>query len=568
MKEILLQALPTVFGGLAIFIFGMTYMGEGLQKAAGEKMRNILQILTINPFVGVLVGTIVTCVIQSSSATTVMVVGFVSAGLVTLRQAIGVIMGANIGTTITAWLVSIKISDYAYPIAFVGFVLLFFIANAKVKSIGQVVFGFGVLFVGLNVMSDAMKPLAQSPDIENLMLSVSGHPVLGMTIGAVITGVVQSSSAVVAVVQKLAAATTADGSALISLGAAMPLVLGSNIGTTITAQLASLGATRSAKRSAWVHTIFNIGGSILFLFLLHPAEWLVTLILGSTSAANMDVAIATFHTIFNVSCTILFFPFIAGLEKLACMLIPEKAGEEEAILAHIDTKVMHTPAIAMDLAVKELVRMGGITRRLVEKAREALVTRSVEAHEEAFRLEDLTDTIKSEVVAYLSRILSVGSLTPDQSVRLTGLMHMAHDVERIGDNARSIAKISRGMVEKKQSLSDEAVSELSEAFDEILSMIDDTVRAYDSGDMAASRLVIEKEDRIDSLERVLREKHIERLNRGACSPESAITYVELIHYIERMSDSCKNIAESVLDDITHRLFGVYDKPLAGAENAG
>lgn len=560
LKDILLHAIPTLLGGLAIFIFGMNFMGEGLQKSAGEKMRRILQILTINPFVGILVGALVTTVLQSSSATTVMIIGFVSAGLMSLRQAIGVIMGANIGTTITAWLVSIKISEFAFPIAFVGFILLFFISNQKVKHIGQVIFGFGLLFIGLNVMSDAMKPLAKSEEIMNLMLSVASNPLLGVGIGAGVTGIVQSSSAVIAVVQKLATSVTPDGLPLISLAAAIPMVLGSNIGTTMTAQLAAIGASRSAKRTAMVHTIFNVGGSIVFLFLITPSANLVRLMLGGEpGAAQMDLAIANFHTMFNIACTILFLPFIRVLEKVVCWLLKGTEAEGESALAHIDDKVLHTPAIAMDLAVSELVRMGKITRDLIRTAKTCILTRDPATHQEAFKLEDVTDTLKNEIIAYLSRILSKGALTDKQSVRLTGLMHMAHDIERIGDNGKNIAKISEHMVNDKIVMSESALQELSEAFDDILSIFDETIQAYEKEDMDAARIVIEREDDIDDLEARLRARHIERLNSGSCKPDTAIAFVELIHYIERMSDSCKNIAESVLDDLSHKLGGIYDK---------
>jgi phosphate:Na+ symporter len=523
-------------------------------------MRRILQILTINPFVGILVGALVTTVLQSSSATTVMVIGFVSAGLMSLRQAIGVIMGANIGTTITAWLVSIKISEFAFPIAFVGFILLFFISNQKVKHIGQVIFGFGLLFIGLNVMSDAMKPLAKSTEVMQLMLAVADKPLLGVGIGAGVTAVVQSSSAAIAVVQKLATSLTPEGLPLISLTAAIPIVLGSNIGTTMTAQLASIGASRSAKRAAMVHTIFNVGGSIIFLFLLKPSADLVRLMMGGEpAAAQMDMAIADFHTMFNVVCTILFLPFVKVLEKIVCWLLKGKEDDGASALAHIDDKVLHTPAIAMDLAVSELVRMGKITRDLIETAKKCLLTRDPVMHAEAFKLEDTTDTLKNEIIAYLSRILSIGALTDKQSVRLTGLMHMAHDIERIGDNGKNIAKISEHMVNEKVVMSDSAMEELSSAFDDILSIFDETIQAYEKEDMDAARIVIEREDDIDDLEARLRARHIERLNSGACKPDTAIAFVELIHYIERMSDSCKNIAESVLDDLSHKLGGIYDK---------
>ena len=447
MWKIILEALPSLFGGLALFIFGMNYMGEGLQKSAGEKMRNIIKIVTKNPFIGILVGALVTTVIQSSSATTVMVVGFVSAGLMTLRQAIGIIMGANIGTTITAWLVSIKISDYAFHILAIGFLVFFLAKTPKIKYIGQVFFGFGVLFVGLNIMGGAMKRLAKCEDIQLLMASVSHNSILGVSIGAIITGIVQSSSATIAVVQKLAQTTTPEGLPLIGLTAAIPLVLGSNIGTTVTAILASIGASLNAKRAALVHFIFNVFGSVLFLFFIPQLAWIVEQIMGPQAVANnMDTAIANFHTIFNIANTLMMLPFIFVLEKIVCFIYKGTDQIGETPLANIDDMVLNTPSIAMNLAVNELKQMSKIVQNMIVKAKEAITKLDKSAIEEVYKLEDITDNIKREIVDYLSKILA-HSLTQRQSVRLTGLMDMAHDIERMGDNCKDIARISSNLIE-------------------------------------------------------------------------------------------------------------------------
>ena len=566
MWKIILDALPSLLGGLALFIFGMNFMGEGLQKAAGEKMRHILKILTKNPLIGILVGMIVTTVIQSSSATTVMVVGFISAGLMTLHQAIGVILGAHIGTTITAWLVSIKITDYAFHILAIGFVIFFFFKNPKIKYIGQVLFGFGVLFAGLNIMSVAMKPLATSQEIQDLMLSISHNRTLGLLVGTLVTGVVQSSSAVIAVIQKLAVTPTPEGLPLIPLTAAIPLVLGSNIGTTVTAMLASVGARLNAKRAAFVHVITQVVGSVLFLFFVPQAAWVIYQVMGTSNipADSMDVAIANFHTLFNLVNTAIMLPLIPLLEKAVCAIYKGDELVAESTLSDIDPKVFNTPSIAMNLAVNQLKQMNKIVRTMVSKARESIINKDMSAVEETFRLEDITDMLKREVVDFLSRILSQ-SLTQGQSIRLTGLMRIAHDMEKLGDHCKDISEIALNMINSRTSFSESAVNEINEAFEHIENIISDMRKAFDDGDAEAARNVIRLEEQFDERERLLRERHIERLNRGECKPTAAINFIELIHYIERITDNCKNVAQAVLDDMSHKLFSERDhdqKPLA------
>ena len=453
---------------------------------------------------GILVGMLVTTVIQSSSATTVMVVGFVSAGLMSLNQAIGVILGAHIGTTITAWLVSIKITDYAFHILAIGFVIYFFFKTPRIKYLGQVLFGFGVLFAGLNIMSAAMKPLAGSVEIQNLMASVSDNRILGVTVGALVTGIVQSSSAVIAVIQKLAITTTPEGLPLIGITAAIPLVLGSNIGTTVTAMLASVGASLNGKRAAFVHVITNTVGTVVFLFFVPQAAWVITQFMGDPiPAGSMDVAIANFHTFFNVVNTAIMLPLIPLLEKIVTRVYKGDELVPETSLSNIDSKVFSTPSIAMNLAVNELKQMSKFIQTMVGKARESIINMDVSAVEETLKLEDIIDMMKREVVDFLSKILS-RSLTPRQSIRLTGLMRIAHDIEKVGDHCKDISEIAMNMINSKTRFSGSAINEINDAFGHIEKITTEMRKAFEEGDMEAARNVLRLEEQFDEREELLK----------------------------------------------------------------
>lgn len=553
----LLSLIPGLLGGVAIFVYGMNMLGEGLQKVAGEKLRKIVGLLTSNPIMGIFVGIVVTVLIQSSSATTVMVIGFVSAGLMTLRQAIGVIMGANIGTTITAWLVSIDIGDYALPITAIGFILFFFIKSKKVKYIGQIVFSFGLLFVGLNLMSDMMAPLAKSPTVENLILQVSGNKWLGVLIGTAFTSVIQSSSASIAILQKLAAQTTASGEALVPLVAALPILFGSNIGTTVTALLASIGANVNAKRAAFTHTIFNVIGSLIFIILTGPFEKLVYAVMGGIPGVDvMDTAIATSHSIFNIANTILFIPFIGLLAKLVTTIYKGKETPDERTLVYIGNRST-SPTISLNLAMNEMLRMGKIVQKMVKFTKEVILEQKEPIIEDIEKMEDTVDSLQNEILNYLSGIISESSLTVGQSVRLTGYMRIVHDLERIGDHCDSSAKLGASNIENKVQYSEGALVELKDVFERIELVMEHTLMALENNDRAQVQKVLSAENSMDDIEKVLRDRHLERLNKGECNPNTAITYVELIHTMERMTDNCKNIAESVMDDINHRLVGHY-----------
>lgn len=553
-----------LFGGLALFIFGMHQMGEGLQKTAGDKMRTVLAMLTGTPLRAILVGALVTMIIQSSSATTVMVVGFVGAGLMTLPQAIGVIMGANIGTTMTAWIVAAKIDEFAWLFVAIGFIMMFFFKKPKVRYIGQIIFAFGLLFVGLNSMGAAMKPLAKSEAFSNLLLQIKDVPVLGLLVGTVSTMIVQSSSAAIGVLQTLAGtATDSAGTPLISMYQAVPILLGSNIGTTITAILACIGGSRDSKRAAVAHSLFNIVGSIVFMFVLKPFTWLVnqtvgmighslvadanTGILGMLTpvADNMRESIAVSHTLFNVVNTIIWFPLIWLMVKLVKLIVPGADPVIHKRLAYIDYKVVGSPAIAIDLATKELARMTEIAQMMIRDSHALFKGHSAELETRIFNNEETMDYLENEIVRYLSNIYSSSSVTQADSTRIAGLLHATNDIERIGDYCSNICDNSQDMQKNGVTFSPSAVAELDEAFGLIEQMVLDSTLALRNDDLVLAGKIMSMEEQIDLMEDKLRASHLERLISGQCDPRSTVIFLEIIHTMERIADHCKNIADVV-----------------------
>jgi len=537
-------------GGLALFIYGMNLMGEGLQKAAGEKMRRILEVLTGKPLMAVLMGALVTSIIQSSSATTVMVVGFVSAGLMTLPQAIGVIFGANVGTTVTAQIVAFKIGDYAYPIAAIGFLLMFLSKRKSIKYFGQIIFSFGVLFIGLNTMGDAMKPLGQSKGFSDIVLRLGKTPVLGLLVGAVGTGIIQSSSAFIAILQNLASTPIDDaGNTLISLQAALPILFGSNIGTTVTALFAGIGANINAKRAAFAHTIFNVLGSLLFMFFIPSFSRLVELVSPAGPGAEViSRQIANAHTGFNLINTIIWLPLIPVLAKIVKILVPGKEEHVEKGVLYLDKRMLSNPPIAMNLATKELTRMAVTAQQMMQSAKKSYIFSDMDEAKRVHEYEETVDMLQCEIISYLSTMLSMSSLTSRQSVRLTGLMHVVSDIERIGDYCQNIAESAEIKEDENLPFSDEALREIKNAFEEVNDMVDNTIHALNEGNVELARKALAKEKDIDELEKNLRARHLERLAKGLCNPLSAISFVELVHNLERIADHCTNIAEAVIDD--------------------
>ncbi|MEG0430155.1 MAG: Na/Pi cotransporter family protein [Anaerovoracaceae bacterium] len=544
------KIVTTLLGGLAIFIFGMNLMSDGLQKAAGDKMKRILSMLTANPVLGVLAGALTTAVLQSSSATTVMIIGFVSAGLMKLPQAISVVLGANIGTTITAQLIAFKIGDYAWIFVFIGFILYFFMKKKEfVMDIGQIMFGFGILFVGINTMSSTMVPLASSPVFTDMILKVQDIPVLGVMVGTLMTVIIQSSSATIAVLQNLAATAGPDGiHSVIGLEGALPILFGDNIGTTITALLASIGASINAKRTAIAHTIFNITGTLIFIWFIPQIADLMRMI--SPQGAEIDVIsrqIANAHTSFNLSCTILFLPIIGLLVKVVTKLIPGNDAERlDSEPIYLDEKVVNQPVFAIHLAIQELTRNAKFAFDMVIKSKQAFLSSDKKAMDSVMETEVTLNSIRSKIVNYLSLILSTENTTEAQGEKVSALMHVASDIEHIGDYCKNIVRLSKEKDDNKYEFSDVAYSEIYNCFDHITQMIETTIVALDKGDVDKALEVFKYEEEINQLERNLRKSHMQRVNEKVCSPAFTVVYTDIIHNIERIGDSCKNIAEVVL----------------------
>lgn len=537
------EMLFIFFGGLGIFLFSIKYMGDALQKAAGDKLRNILDRFTTNPFMGVLSGIIVTVLIQSSSGTTVIVVGLVSAGFMTLRQAIGVIMGANIGTTVTAFIIGLDVGAYALPIMAFGAFLIFFFKKNQIQNIGQVVFGFGGLFYGLELMSDGMKPLRESASFIELTISLSDMPILGVFVGTVFTLIVQSSSATVAILQGLYAENILD------LQAALPVLFGDNIGTTITAVLAALGTSIAARRAAAVHVLFNIVGTVIFMILLFPftayIEWITTLL---GLEPKMQIAFA--HGSFNIANTIIQFPLIGFWAYLVTRAIPGEEVTIEYKPKHLDVHfIEQSPSIALGQAKEEILRMGQYAVKGLQETYEYLKTNSSKNAETGYQLEDAINNLDGKITDYLI-LISAESISPADSNRHTMLMETVRDIERIGDHFENIIELIDYQVNNRVTLTDDAMEDLAEMFTLTIATVEKSLDALDTTSHELAREVAEQEDLIDKMERKFRKKHILRLTEGSCSAQAGIVFVDIVSNLERIGDHSVNIAEAILGNRT------------------
>jgi phosphate:Na+ symporter len=538
------QIIFQFIGGLGIFLFGIKAMGEGLQKSAGDRLRDLLDRYTTNPIKGVLAGMVVTVLIQSSSATTVITVGLVSAGFMNLRQAIGVIMGANIGTTVTAFIIGIDIGEYALPILAFGSFLLFFFKAKRVQYIGQVLFGFGALFFGLELMSSGMKPLRDLQAFHDLTISMSDNPLLGVLIGTVFTLIVQSSSATVGILQGL----FADG--LISLDAALPVLFGDNIGTTITAVLASLGASVAAKRAALSHVLFNVIGATIFLIILIPFTAFIDFIQGSLGL-NEKMVVAFAHGTFNITNTLIQLPFIAGLAWLVTKLIPGEDSYVDYKAKQLDPVfIQQSPSIALGAAKEEVIRMGQLVLKGLEEAKNYLDTGNGNHAEIALQLEDAINNLDHKITAYLVE-LSSAPLNEQESKKHNNLMDMVRDFERLGDHFENIIELGEYQVNNKVKMSEDAKENINDMYTLVISTLSEVIDALDQDDWKLAEDVMKKEERIDLLERKYRKQHILRVNEGRCSAQAGIVFVDIIINLERMGDHCVNIAESILDGLDH-----------------
>jgi phosphate:Na+ symporter len=535
------QMLFEFLGGLGIFLYGIKFMGDGLQKSAGDKLRDILDKFTTNPVMGVLAGIIVTVLIQSSSATTVITVGLVSAGFMTLRQAIGVIMGANIGTTVTAFIIGIDVGEYALPIIALGSIMLFFFKNKKVHNVGQIVFGFGALFYGLELMSGGMKPLRGLEAFHDLTVNMSSNPILGVVVGTLFTVIVQSSSATIGILQGLFSEN------LINLDAALPVLFGDNIGTTITAVLASIGASVAARRAAAVHVLFNLIGTTIFLILLHPFNLLISA-LQDTLNLNPEMTIAFAHGTFNATNTLIQLPFVATLAFIVTKLIPGEDSVVDYKAKHLDPVfIEQSPSIALGQAKEEVLRMGSFAVKGLEETNLFLKTKLKKHSDSTYQLEEAINNLDRKITDYLID-LSTSSLSENESEEHTVLMDTVRDIERIGDHFENIIELIEYQQANKVKITESAMNDLEDMFALTISTVKESLESLDHNDKEAARHVVKKEEEIDKMERKLRKQHIIRMNEGTCTGQAGIVYVDIISNLERIGDHAVNIAEAVLGE--------------------
>ena len=542
-----------LIGGLALFLYGMNSMSDALQKAAGDKMKKVLGFLTKNPIMGALAGMLVTAVLQSSSATTVMVIGFVSAGLMSLPQAISVIFGANIGTTMTAQLMAFKISNYIYPIIFVGFMLCFLGKKEKIKNIGMVIFSFGLLFEGIEIMGSVMKPLANSAVFINLMGKVSDIPILGVVLGMVMTLVVQSSSATIAVLQNFASQAGPDGvHSVIGLAGAIPILLGDNIGTTITALLASIGQSKNAKRTAIAHSIFNISGSVVFLFLIPWFSRFVQYI--SPKGEEIKIIsrqIANAHTTFNIVCTLVWLPLIPIMVKIVTFLI---RGEDKKLKPiyepkYLDENVIEQPVAAMYMVSKELNRLAGFTTEMILGLKATILSNhSEESHQKFIEKLQSVDYLQDRISEYITKMFSSGNLTENQSEKIAGLLFVSNNIQRVSDRCRDIDSIYENITASGLSFSEDAAKELDNCLSIIENLLSKAINAIRKGDQAEAEQVLKSKNKIRKAEKKFSKAHLSRVKNKVCNPAMTVYYSGILDNIDRIAENCASIAEEALDN--------------------
>lgn len=541
-------------GGLAMFLFGMNSMSDALQKAAGEKMKKVLSFLTKNPLMGALAGALVTAVLQSSSATTVMVIGFVSAGLMSLPQAISVIFGANIGTTMTAQLMAFKISDYIYPIIFIGFMLQFLGKKEKVKNIGMVILSFGLLFEGIEIMGSVMKPLANSPIFVDMMVQVKHIPVLGVILGAVMTLVVQSSSATIAVLQNFASQPMPDGvTSVIGLTGAIPILLGDNIGTTITALLASIGQSKNAKRTAIAHSIFNISGTIVFVFIIPFFAKFVQFI--SPKGNEVDIIsrqIANAHTAFNVVCTIIWLPLIPIMVKIVSAIVRGK--DKTVVMDHapqyLDDKMIGKPLLAMYLVSEEMKRLANYSEMMVSALKDSISgvggSYARQQYDNAYQtVKELQECIS----IYITKLFSSGMLTEQQSEQTAGFLFVTNNIDRIADRCADIAAASDDMQLHGKDLSDKAVAELRQCIEIAQNLFTESMDSVINGDSSEAEIVIKNRGKMRKAQKKNTKAHLNRVEKKICDPALTQAYSSILYNLDRVADNCVGIAEETMDGV-------------------
>ena len=517
-----------LLGGLGLFLYGMKIMGDALQNVAGNKLKGLFEKITSNPVKGIITGAIISAAIQSSSATTVMVVGFVNAGLMNLYQAAGVIFGANIGTTITGQLVALKLTKWAPLFIAIGTVLFLFNKKQRQKEIGTAILGFGILFLGMNTMSSAMVPLKDTPLFLNLIEAVGGNPLLGVAVGVLMTVMLQSSSATIGVLVVLAA----DNS--IGIDVLLPILLGDNIGTCATALISSIGTNKTARKAALVHLTFNIIGTTIFIFLLKPFGTIVQHI----TPNNVGRQIA------NV---LIQAPFIKYLVAFVNKIIPGDEEREKMGLKYLDERILETPSIAVNQTVKEINRMSIKAKVNFEMAMQAFQNNDLSLLEKIDENEALIDLLEEEITTYLVQ-LSKTDIDERNHDIITSLFHVIKDIERIGDHATNIAEMAKDKIVKKIKISDTATKQIDDMYKYTYDALNSAVEAFRINDEKKAKLVFTFENRIDKLEEEYRKDHIKRLNAGMCNAQSSAIFLDLLNNLERIGDHSTNIAQSVINE--------------------
>lgn len=534
-QEILFHFL----GGLGLFLYSIKTMGDGLQQAAGDRLRFYIDKYTSNPFLGVLVGIVVTALIQSSTGVTVITVGLVSASLLTLRQAIGIIMGANIGTTVTSFIIGFKLGEYALPLIFLGTMFLFFTKNRTANNIGRILFGVGGIFYALNLISAGMSPLKDLPQFKEYMVTLGQNPVLGVFAGAVITVLIQASSATIGILQGLYAGGFLD------LKGSLPVLFGDNIGTTLTVIIAAAGANISAKRVAATHVTFNVLGTILCLILLGPFTAMIEYF-QALLHLSPEMTIAFSHGAFNVSNTIVQFPFIGALAYFVTKLIP---GEDEVVKyepLYLDEQlIQQSPSIALGNAKKELLHLGNYAAKAFDLSYNYIIGLDEKVAEKGHKTEEVINTIDEKLTRYLIR-LSSESLSQKESEVLTNILDSSRDLERIGDHAEGLLNLTDYLQRKNVQFSDAALEELADIYQATTAFIKDALDSVENNDIEKAQSLIERHKEINNMERVLRKTHIKRLNKGECSTQAGVNFIDIISHYTRVSDHAMNLAEKVI----------------------
>ena len=526
-------------GGLGLFLYSIKTMGDGLQQAAGDRLRYYIDKYTSNPFFGILVGIGMTALIQSSSGVTVITVGLVSAGLLTLRQAIGIVMGANIGTTVTSFIIGFKLGDYALPMLFLGAVCLFFTKNRTINNIGRIVFGVGGIFFALNLMSGAMEPLKDLQVFKDYMVELSKNPILGVLVGTGLTLLIQASSATIGILQNLYASN------LIDLQGALPVLFGDNIGTTITAIIASLGANIAAKRVAAAHVAFNVIGTVICIIFLVPFTGLIQWFESFLNLAP-EMTIAFAHGTFNITNTIIQFPFIGALAFMVTKLIP---GEDEVVKyepLYLDEQLIkQAPSIALGNAKKELLHLGNYAAKAFDLSYNYIINSNEKVAEKGHKTEEAINTIDEKLTRYLIS-LSGEALSQKESEVLTNILDSSRDLERIGDHAEALLNLNDYLQRKNVQFSEAALEELAEIYLKTSEFVKDALESVENNDLEKAQALIERHEDINNMERVLRKTHIKRLNNGECSPQAGVNFIDIISHYTRVSDHAMNLAEKVL----------------------